>query len=412
MPKRVVPTAAMGALCFEIGILTVLPSMTGCEVDHHTTPAAPKTSAAHAPRSRSTRLSRALLDESLGLGRRFLLSRQTQRGDFRYQVNFLTGEESQDPAQVRKAGALWGVAMIHQDRPSDQTRAALLRGFAFYRACSRPAEQGGRLIAYPGALRGETGTLALVSLALIDFLRAESDAECRRQLDDYLRFLLTLRTANGQFHQDYELDSGFSFSEPMPYFDGECLLALAKAARYLQREDLRAPAIESAHAMYEVYGKTARRTETDSPLTKGFYQWGSMAFFELHQSGWSNTECLAEWTIDLAHWMIDVHRTEERTLNTAYALEGLSCAYELARQTQQPDTQLKIGGVIERQLYKLTSWQLSSSIACDYLKQHASRDTDLAGGVMNARDDPELRIDVTQHQMHAVILARRYLWPR
>ena len=31
---------------------------------------------------------------------------------------------------------------------------------------------------------------------------------------------------------------------------------------------------------------------------------------------------------------------------------------------------------------------------------------------MNACDDPELRIDVTQHQMHAVILARRYLWPQ
>jgi hypothetical protein len=30
---------------------------------------------------------------------------------------------------------------------------------------------------------------------------------------------------------------------------------------------------------------------------------------------------------------------------------------------------------------------------------------------MNAADDPLLRIDVTQHQMHAVLLARRFVYP-
>jgi hypothetical protein len=29
---------------------------------------------------------------------------------------------------------------------------------------------------------------------------------------------------------------------------------------------------------------------------------------------------------------------------------------------------------------------------------------------MNADDDPLLRIDVTQHQMHAVLLARRFVY--
>ena len=261
-------------------------------------------------------------------------------------------------------------------------------------------------------LHGATGTLALVSLALIDFLRTEQVAECRQQLDDYLEFLLTLRTESGQFRKDYELDTGFSFSEPMPYFDGESLLAITKAARYLQRDDLRTTAIESAHTMFALYGKRARKADDDSPLTKAFYQWGSLAFFELYSSGWENTEMFAAHTIDLANWMIDVHRTEERKLNTGYALEGISCAHELARLTQQTVAQRKFATVIERQLYKLTGWQLTSSVPCAYLQEHAAATATFAGGVMNACDDPELRIDVTQHQMHAVILARRYLWPQ
>ena len=412
MSKRLaIATTAPLVLHLPIALATLLAS-SGCEVENSVTRESTEVHLQETLDISQTQVSRELLDESLRLGRHFLLSRQTPQGDFRYQVNFLDQEESQDPAQVRKAGSLWGIALIHQDQPSDQTRNALLKGFAFYRDCSRPGDNGGKFIAYPGVLHGETGTLALVSLALIDFLRTEQVAACQQQLDDYLEFLLTLRTDTAQFRKDYELDTGFSFSEPMPYFDGECLLAITKAARYLEREDLRTIAIESAHAMFETYGKRARNAKNDSPLTKAFYQWGSLAFFDLYLSGWEDTDVFATRTIDLAHWMIDVHRTEERTLNTGYALEGLSCAYELARLTQQAAVQQKIAAVIDRQLHKLTSWQLTSSIPCAYLKQHASATTNFAGGVMNACDDPELRIDVTQHQMHAVILARRYLWPR
>ena len=412
MPQRHDTSTAHSLTACLVVTLIALPTTSGCDVDNTVTHDSTEVTLPDTTILPQKQVTRHLLDESLGLGKRFLLARQTPHGDFRYQVNFVTQEESQDPAQVRKAGSLWGVALIHHDQPTDQTREALLRGFAFYRNCSRPAESGGKFIAYPGVLHGETGTLALVSLALIDFLRTEQVAECRQQLDDYLEFLLTLRTDSAQFRKDYELDTGFSFSEPMPYFDGESLLAITKAARYLQRDDLRSTAIESAHTMFDIYGKRARKADNDSPLTKAFYQWGSLAFFELYSSGWENTEMFATHTIDLANWMIDVHRTEDRKLNTGYALEGISCAHELARRTQQTVAQRKFAAVIERQLYKLTGWQLTSSIPCAYLQEHAAATATFAGGVMNACDDPELRIDVTQHQMHAVILARRYLWQK
>jgi hypothetical protein len=34
------------------------------------------------------------------------------------------------------------------------------------------------------------------------------------------------------------------------------------------------------------------------------------------------------------------------------------------------------------------------------------------GGVQNSATSPGLRIDVIGHQMHATLLARRYLYPR
>ena len=37
-------------------------------------------------------------------------------------------------------------------------------------------------------------------------------------------------------------------------------------------------------------------------------------------------------------------------------------------------------------------------------------DIKAVGGVQNAAFEPALRIDVTQHQMHATLLARRYVY--
>ena len=124
--------------CLVVTLITLC-TTSGCDVDNAVThdPAEATQGTVVLPQ---TQVTRHLLDESLGLGKRFLLARQTPHGDFRYQVNFVTQEESQDPAQVRKAGSLWGVALIHHDQPTDQTREALLKGFAFYRNCSRPAE--------------------------------------------------------------------------------------------------------------------------------------------------------------------------------------------------------------------------------------------------------------------------------
>jgi UDP-N-acetylmuramoyl-tripeptide--D-alanyl-D-alanine ligase len=108
--------------------------------------------------------------------------------------------------------------------------------------------------------------------------------------------------------------------------------------------------------------------------------------------------------------MIDVHRTLERRRNTGYAYEGIISAHHLAQTTGDAASEQKLRAVCEQGLGKLITWQIGSPIQNEFLQKHPPAVPYAVGGVLNAADDPLLRIDVTQHQMHAVILARRYIW--
>ncbi len=230
-------------------------------------------------------------------------------------------------------------------------------------------------------------------------------------MTEYLNFLVSLRRSDHCFYSKYLLGSGEGWGSPSPYFDGEILLALTKAARYAGQDQLRHECVDSAEAMYRRHVAQSVAQRLDAPQTKGFYQWGSMAYLELVESGWEGTAPFAERTVAMAHWMIDVHHVLQRNRNTGYALEGLASAWALADRQQDQQSAAKLRQCAEAMLRKLTSWQVGSPIASDYLRQHAQYDPSCRGGVLGADEFPWLRIDTTQHQMHAVILCRRYLWP-
>ncbi len=260
---------------------------------------------------------------------------------------------------------------------------------------------------FPGANGGASGTVALVSLAMIDFLAAEPAGaypEMEKQLKQYLAFLTSLRRQDGRFYKQYVNRSGEGVGLPSPYFDGEILLAMVKAARYLGYDQLQSAARETAQTTFRVYVDKTLQTGSDSDETKGFFQWGSMSYSELYDSKWPGTEVYAQRTIQLAHWMIDVHRTLERRRNTGYAYEGIVSAYHLAKSTGDDEAQEKFRRVCQQGLGKLLTWQVGSPLANDFLRMTQPAKPYSRGGVLNAADDPWLRIDVTQHQMHAIIL--------
>jgi len=357
-----------------------------------------------------------ILDESLELGTQFLINNQKPEGNFNYEYNWSNKSMSLDDNEVRQAGVLWGVALIYNENPSDTLFNVLKKGFSFFKNYSTESEDGRRWVIYPDDDMGNTGTVALLSLAIIDFLRSSGniDAEYREELendlDKYLNFLISVRLENFLFHETYYLKNGTGYGNPSPYFDGESLLALTKAAKYLDKDELKPIILETANATYHYIVEPELYYKTDSPITKGFFQWGCMSYFELATSDWEETENYSDILIDLADWMIDVHHTLKRTRNTGYAYEGIIHAYKIALDAGDEDHIEKFTSVIDEGLYKLTSWQVEGPIPNAYLHNHSTNDTLAIGGIMNHKEEPPLRIDVTQHQMHAVILARKYVY--
>ena len=366
-------------------------------------------------------VNRTILDRSLELGTQFMLNHQKPEGNFTYTYDWVKKTYHSGDSQVRQAGAMWGLATIYNDTPNPEVGAAVEKAMDFFAQNSKLTPDGYRYVAYPGVEVGRVGTVALCALAHIDYLRAarsqiteEKFQNYRQLLEEYLEFLISARIQmppqKGLWHKSYSIAGGHPYGKASPYFDGESLLALIKAAKYMGREDLQPIIIASADAGYRHNIQEALQEDPDSSITKGYYQWSSMVFFEIATSGWHDTEKYGDYVIDLANWMIDVHKTLKRRRNTAYAYEGIIHAYQLAAQRNDTKHIEKFAHVIEVGLTKLTSWQVGSPLMNKFIRSHPTDNPLAMGGVQNHRREAPLRIDVVQHQMHAVILARRYVY--
>ena len=380
-------------------------------VQHHQTP----------------RLSREVLGDSFALGRQFMLSNQKPAGNFNYQYDFVHERMDTDDNQVRQAGALWGLALMYQYEQDAATKKALDRSLRFFFAHTRPGPaDGSLLIAYPGDSWSRTGTVALIALGIIEYLRTEQAGQVQlldqyreelvRQLKGYLVHLQFMQLKDSHFSQAYSLKKKAKSRRSSPYFDGETMLCLIKAAKYLKHlgyTDL-IPLIEkTALVLAKNYTADAWRKDPDSDKTKGFFQWSCMAFWEYQDAGWKHTDTFGDYVLSVSWWMIYVHHTLNRTRNTAYAYEGLVHAYRIARARNHRAAIDDLAYTIDRGLFKLTSWQVGGPLQSrnHFLSNHATQDLLAIGGVMNHKREALLRIDVAQHQMHAVLLALQHVYP-
>ncbi|HEX2875274.1 MAG TPA: hypothetical protein VHP33_28680 [Polyangiaceae bacterium] len=360
------------------------------------------------------RLDRAKLDASIKLGTRFLLAHQQASGNFDYEYDWRTQRLSTDDQETRQAGALWGLALLYQHGKRPELAAAIERGLTFFDQNSRNFK-GARCTVYPGSDEGRMGTVALVALALIDYLRAsdglpaEQRARHERRLDEYLKMLLRGGHPSGLWYAAYKQSNCAPKGEPSSYADGEALLALVKAAKYLGKQELLPTIMAAAAAGKRVNIDEALAQDPDSDVTKGYYQWSSMAFFELATSDFPETKVYGDTLLRLADWIIDDHSILTRTRNTGYAYEGIIHAYALAKQRGESALQARYGCVIDLGLEHIMSWQVSGPNPNRYTAA-ATSDPRAIGGVQNAAFEPALRIDVTQHQMHATLLARQYVY--
>ncbi len=368
-------------------------------------------------------LSRDIINQSLALGVDFMIRNQKPKGNFNYQYDLVKKIMDQSDNQVRQAGALWELSLIYQYDPNAERKAALDKGLKFFFDHTQTgAVQGSLVIAYPGDAHCWTGTAALVSLAIIEYLRTERDngpkltedyrKELVSKLNGYIEHLKFMRLYNGHFSSFYDLSSQSRSPRYDPYADGETILCLVKAAKYLGYDYLIPVIEESAIVMAKNYTIDQWSTNPDSNLTKGFYQWSSMAFWEYQDAGWENSEFFADYVLALAWWMIHTHNTLALPGNTAYAYEGIIHAYLVAKERNDEDALNDLSYTIDQGLYKLTSWQVEGPLQSEneFLDSNYTHDPIAVGGIIDKENGSLLRIDIVQHQMHAVILALKYVY--
>lgn len=359
------------------------------------------------------KLTEEMLQSSLELGAQFLMNNQKPEGNFNYSIDFLTGVVSDDDNQVRQAGALWGIASLYAHEISPSLESALRQGFAFYGDETIPS--------YPGEDKGNTGALALICLSTMDYLSVAPEGELNTfeaVLEKRIEFLLTLRREDGLFYKEYDVLTGEGSGDPSPYYDGEALLALSTAANQFKNEEWFELADESLEAMWEIHVEDALDADPDSDDTKGFYQWSTMALHQLDTYSTSHntipSDDYVEKALFLADWMINTHDILGRNRNTAYAFEGLITAYHMADRwsgsKNYADELYELRTTIDKGLSKLTSWQIGHTLQNSYIVENSPAPELTLGGILNEKDAPELRIDVTQHQMHAVQLALEWIY--
>ncbi|MEO6772660.1 MAG: hypothetical protein ABI467_06510 [Kofleriaceae bacterium] len=347
----------------------------------------------HAPRPAT----RDALHDAFRLGVEYLGAAQTPAGDFTYAYDWVAREVVEGNNLVRQAGAAWVLALAYDRDPA--LAGAVERSLAYFDRGHGTAPGGGRYVRVPGHASDGIGAVALVALAELAYLRAGRGelAEHRARLDGYLAFLLSARRTDGLLSGHYATDDGAHTGDPSPYGDGEALLALATAARELGRDDLRAPLAELARAAAHAHG-------LGSDELKSFYQWGTMADVELLATGWPEFGSYAKTVLAMADWELDVHHVVHREHNVAYALEGLIPASVLARALGETARADRYASAVRTVLGELLTWQVGAVGANEFIRAHEPERRAI-GGVQNANNDPVLRIDVTQHQTHAVMQA-------
>ncbi len=364
-------------------------------------------------------VTRAILDRSLELGTRYLLVHQKPEGNFDYEYDWREKTYSDDDNEVRQAGAVWGLALLYQDHPTPALGAAVEKGLAFFDDHAFETGKGARCPAYGGKKDLGIGTVALIALSYIDYLSApgsaispEHRALYERRLTAYLNELVASENPDGLWSGGYDPTTCAPHGDASPYSDGEALLALTKAARYANHHELLPIVLNGAEIGHRLNFEAPLAKDADSDTAKAYYQWFTMTLYELATSGWPDTARFGAWIFELSDWEIDVHKTLTRQRNTAYAYEGLIPAYDWARRQNDTARAAKYGCVIDLGLERLISWQVGGPISTSFTADVDPSDREAVGGVQNEKTLAPLRIDVTQHQMHATIFARRLVYTR
>jgi hypothetical protein len=250
-------------------------------------------------KDRKRLLNRDILTESLRLGCDYIVANQKDEGNFNYQYNFVDKKMDTEDSQVRQAGALWGVTLCFQSHPDNTSyQKATEKGLRYFmERMQLGPTHASLMIQYEDDDESETGTNALFGLAVIDYLRTLRDNKLKtsdkdlvteletKYLVGVIQFLKYMQDqTNKHFSKGFRISKRIKSGLSSPYFDGEAMLCLIKAARYMEGFNILIPRIvDTAPILFKVYTVDEWSVEHDSDRTKGFYQWSSMFAAGMYQ---------------------------------------------------------------------------------------------------------------------------------
>lgn len=380
------------------------------------------------------------LQLGLRLGSQFLVQSQRPAGNFRYEYDWLKQTETDEDNPVRQAGTLWGLSLLHVHDPNSGLLPTIRKALDYFGKNSVEFPGGSRLMRYPGQEPQKLGSVALLALAHIEVLRrpeALASSEEKEQLEahlyGYLTAILAARTRKNNFHKSYHGQTGQAFGKSSPYYDGECLLALVKAAKYLGHDHLWPHIKASAEAGWRKHVSRGldilqgelpegefslidRKAQDQAMKSlKGYYQWSTMAWFEMMGTKDPEFEKYGQRTMRYSDWMAD--RVAGVSANAGYAFEGLIPAFVTAVQEGNQHLVEKLACTIRGGIQNLHSMQVGHTQASglvnaagpDERNAEKGKDKRALGGAQGSQRSPALRIDTTQHQLHALLMASRLL---
>ncbi len=380
-------------------------------------------------------LTAEMLEEAIEAAGTYLRNQQLPEGNFRYAYDFIADAQEEKDNQVRQAGVLWSVCNLNRYRFTEETRRSALLGMDFFLRSQRGLPDAPQVVVtYKGETIIRTGMVALFCLALVDFLEGQERylTEPQKQpfllaLENNLKFLQYQELENGSWREEYELN-GVRLPEDIApfssYFDGECLLAYAKAARFYQARPALTPPIPLEERLRDALPRLLRKytvecfvPEGDTDYTKGFYQWGAMACHQtalLLPQDQEIQKLALEGALALSWWQIFGHKVEGRAGNTGYAVEGLVATILLAQQAGRQEEAEFLRQRTEGLLLRLMTWQVGGPLATynPLFRAWEGRIPPRAfGGITSTADSSFIRIDVVQHQLHAMLLALQAFFP-
>jgi hypothetical protein len=366
-------------------------------------------------------ISKQIISQSIEAARTYYLNQQKAEGNFTYALDISNGEEFDDDNGVRQAGALWGLACLNRARFNEPTRRAVILGLDAFAKKTRVLPCGQAATVYGEDETISTGMVALYCLAIIDFIVGQERflpedllQRFRMQLDIQLRFLRSMEMPDGSWARVYDVPSGFREPVASAYYDGECLLAYCKAARYLGKSELVPRINDALPKLIQRYTLDCWQAGGNRDLTKGFYQWGCMAFNEYQQAGWEpHAELARHSAIALSWWLLHENQLAARQGNTSYAIEGLVASWHCAQALKDQAAMDSIRRNCDDIMANLISMQYGGPLMkynplLSALERVPSKSF---GGIAASKDSTIVRIDIVQHQLHAMLMMLDAFYP-